>query len=130
MKLRDYQERAVDGTFAAWDEGRSALVVLPTGCGKTIVFASVIQRLLADGGKKARVLVLAHREELIAQAKDKIAAVVPSARIGIEMAELKANDFFGQPPEVVVSSVQTQNSGKPPRMEKFAPKDFVAVIVD
>ena len=130
MKLRDYQERAVDGTFAAWDEGRSALVVLPTGCGKTIVFASVIQRLLADGGKKARVLVLAHREELIAQAKDKIAAVVPSARIGIEMAELKANDFFGQPPEVVVSSVQTQNSGKPPRMEKFAPKDFAAVIVD
>ena len=130
MKLRDYQERAVDGTFAAWDEGRSALVVLPTGCGKTIVFASVIQRLLADGGKKARVLVLAHREELIAQAKDKIAMVVPSARIGIEMAELKANDFFGQPPEVVVSSVQTQNSGKPPRMEKFAPKDFAAVIVD
>ena len=130
MKLRDYQERAVDGTFAAWDEGRSALVVLPTGCGKTIVFASVIQRLLADGGKKARVLVLAHREELIAQAKDKIAAVVPSARIGIEMAELKANDFFGQPPEVVVSSVQTQNSGKPPRMEKFAPKDFAAVIFD
>ena len=130
MKLRDYQERAVDGTFAAWDEGRSALVVLPTGCGKTIVFASVIQRLLADGGKKARILVLAHREELIAQAKDKIAMVVPSARIGIEMAELKANDFFGQPPEVVVSSVQTQNSGKPPRMEKFAPKDFAAVIVD
>ena len=130
MKLRDYQERAVDGTFAAWDEGRSALVVLPTGCGKTIVFASVIQRLLTDGGKKARVLVLAHREELIAQAKDKIAMVVPSARIGIEMAELKANDFFGQPPEVVVSSVQTQNSGKPPRMEKFAPKDFAAVIVD
>ena len=130
MKLRDYQERAVDGTFAAWDEGRSALVVLPTGCGKTIVFASVIQRLLADGGKKARALVLAHREELIAQAKDKIAMVVPSARIGIEMAELKANDFFGQPPEVVVSSVQTQNSGEPPRMEKFAPKDFAAVIVD
>ena len=99
MELRDYQAAAIKGIFAAWENCRSALAVLPTGCGKTIVFASVIRRLLAGGISKTegsrRVLVLAHREELIMQAKEKIVAVVPNAQIGIEMGEFKAHDFVG-----------------------------------
>ena len=47
MKLRNYQTKAVDAIFEAWQKFKSVLVVLPTGCGKTVVFASVIQRLLA-----------------------------------------------------------------------------------
>ena len=47
MKLRNYQSKAVEAIFEAWKKFKSVLVVLPTGCGKTVVFASVIQRLLA-----------------------------------------------------------------------------------
>ena len=47
MKLRDYQQKAVDSVLAAWKDHRSCVVVLPTGCGKTVVFAEVIRRRLA-----------------------------------------------------------------------------------
>ena len=46
MKLRNYQTNAVNAIFDAWQKFKSVLVVLPTGCGKTVVFASVIKRLL------------------------------------------------------------------------------------
>ena len=46
MKLRSYQKQAVDAIFDAWQKFKSVLVVLPTGCGKTVVFASVIRRLM------------------------------------------------------------------------------------
>ena len=46
MKLRSDQKQAVDAIFDAWQKFKSVLVVLPTGCGKTVVFASVIRRLM------------------------------------------------------------------------------------
>ena len=64
IKLRDYQEAAVGAVIEKFKTSRSELVVLPTGCGKTVVLAEVIHRLLqAHPGKS--ILVLAHREELI-----------------------------------------------------------------
>ena len=48
MKLRNYQIKAVDAIFEAWQKFKSVLVVLPTGCGKTVVFASVIKRLMSE----------------------------------------------------------------------------------
>ena len=68
MKLRPYQTKAYDAIFAAWKEFRRTLLVLPTGCGKTIVFANVAATL----AQRERVLILAHRDELIRQAADKI----------------------------------------------------------
>nr|MCW1092188.1 DEAD/DEAH box helicase family protein [Streptococcus anginosus] len=40
MKLRKYQEEAREAVQQEWEEGRKrTLLVLPTGCGKTIVFS-------------------------------------------------------------------------------------------
>ena len=54
MTLRPYQTAAVASIFHAWQEARSTLLVLPTGTGKTIVFADVARRIAADGGKHIR----------------------------------------------------------------------------
>ena len=70
MELRKYQEEARESIQQEWAEGRKkTLLVLPTGCGKTIVFAKVIEDRVRMG---ERVLVLAHRSELLDQASDKL----------------------------------------------------------
>jgi superfamily II DNA or RNA helicase len=101
MTLRPYQVEAVEAVLREWQTNLRTLLVLPTGCGKTIVFASICERLVADG---ARVLVLAHREELIRQAVDKIAKAT-----GLSCAVEKAEEFAGSYclERVVVGSVQT-----------------------
>lgn len=43
--LRNYQQDAVNATFDEWESGiKSTLVVLPTGCGKSVVFSAVMKR--------------------------------------------------------------------------------------
>lgn len=60
MKLRPYQEKAVDAIQKEWKEGkRRLLLVMATGCGKTIVFSEIARQEIE---KKGRVLILAHRE--------------------------------------------------------------------
>ena len=68
MELRPYQVKAIEAIRAAWQEHLRTLLVLPTGCGKTIVFANVAKEQTKEG----RVLILAHRDELIRQAADKL----------------------------------------------------------
>lgn len=128
MKMRDYQDAACDGVFEAWRENTSALAVLPTGLGKTVLFAEVIRRMHERG---ARAMVLAHREELITQAADKIGRVT-GLECGIEMGEYKVNGWFGTLPPVVVSTVQTQCAGGDGggRMSKFSPQDFGLLVID
>jgi len=121
MKLRDYQEAAVNAVLECWKKARSCLIVLPTGCGKTVVFGEIIRRLLPK-----RAMVLAHREELISQAKEKVEAI-SNAEVGVEMGQQEAFSNFGVWPNVIVSSVQTQITG---RMKKFAPSDFDTLIID
>lgn len=75
--LRPYQEEAIECIFASIQEKDTALCVIPTGGGKTVIFAEAIKRLQ----KKA--LVLAHRKELLEQARNKIVAVYPEADIGM-----------------------------------------------
>lgn len=129
MKLRPYQEEAVRETIAAVKAGDSALLVLATGCGKTVCFAAMIDRILDEHPGKIAV-VLAHREELIRQAVDKIERFT-LRRCAIEMADVRANlDGLLGRPDVVVSTIQTQNSGKPPRMTRFDPERVAVVIVD
>ena len=96
MKLRDYQEAAADGIFREWEEHTSALAVLPTGLGKTVLFAEIIRRMHERG---ARAMVLAHREELITQAADKIRRVT-GLEAQIEMGEYHVQPYFGQMPPV------------------------------
>ena len=70
MNLRPYQEAAKEAVKAEWQAGRrKTLIVLPTGTGKTIVFSALIEDCVREG---QRVLVLAHRGELLDQAADKL----------------------------------------------------------
>ena len=110
LALRPYQTEAIDALEAGWREGLQRLaIVLPTGLGKTVVFAHQIHRALAEG---RRPLVLVHREELAQQAADKIRSVAPDVRVGIVKAERDELDA-----DVVVASVPTL--ARPRRMERY-----------
>ena len=74
MQLRPYQQEAREAVQAEWAKGRKrTLLVLPTGCGKTIVFSKIIEDQVREG---KRVLVLAHRSELLEQASDKFTTAI------------------------------------------------------
>ena len=101
LPLRDYQRAAIDALHTGWAAGRTRLaVLLPTGAGKTVVFSHLAAEQRARG---IRTLVLAHREELIQQAADKVRAVAPHLHVGVCKAE--RNEVRGT--DVIVASVQT-----------------------
>lgn len=125
LVLRDYQERCADAVITEWQEHPTTLVVKPTGCGKTITFAEIIRR-----SQPKRAMVLAHREELIFQAKHKIEAVT-GLSCEIEMAEMKASTSLFHKTPVVISTIQTQISGNgTKRFERFNPDDFGILVID
>ena len=70
-ELRAYQTDAIAGVFKSWESFARVLGVVPTGSDKTAVFANITDRRQADG----RALILAHRDELIDQAIDKLKPV-------------------------------------------------------
>lgn len=99
---RDYQIEAHKAVRTAWESGmQRPAVVLPTGAGKTIPIGTVTAEELREG-YSSRVLVLAHRDELIRQAVDKIRSVAPDLRVGVVKG---TTDQVGAP--VIVGSVQT-----------------------
>lgn len=108
LDLRDYQQGFCNGVQEQFSKGsKSTLGILPTGCGKTVCFSTI-----ARDWKDGRVLILAHREELIFQAAEKIEAITGD-RPEIEMADYRAaRHGLLTASNVVVSSVQTQNSGR------------------
>jgi superfamily II DNA or RNA helicase len=126
MILRNYQRGASDAVFKEWQDVNSTLVVLPTGCGKTIVFADIIRRCFPK-----RAMVIAHREELIWQAKDKINRST-GLSCEVEMGNYKsAPDLFSRA-AAIVSTIQTQCAGGDGggRMGKFDPAQFGVLIID
>jgi len=94
MKLRPYQKEAVDAIIDHWNEWQRELLVLPTGCGKTVVFNTVAH------GRPGNVLILAHRDELIEQARDKYFRMFDEPA-----GKIKASETNLQ--RVTVGSVQT-----------------------
>lgn len=69
-ELRPYQQTAVDDIETALDEGEKVLYVLPTGGGKTVVLANIIERAVQAG---KRILMLTHRREILKQTSLKMA---------------------------------------------------------
>lgn len=122
MELRPYQTAAMDAVLANWDKGiQRNLLVLPTGTGKTIVFSKIAEHCVKSG---ERVLILAHRGELLDQAADKL-----KASTGLLCATEKAentclNSFF----RVVVGSVQSLMREK--RLHQFRRNFFDTIIID
>lgn len=122
MELRPYQQEAKAAILKEWKNGvLKTLLVLPTGCGKTIVFSKVIETCVENGD---RVLVLAHRGELLDQAADKLAKST-----GLMCATEKAEQScLGSWFRVVVGSVQTLQRTK--RLEQFDSDYFDTIIID
>lgn len=122
MELRPYQSEAKAAIFEEWDKGvKRTLLVLPTGCGKTIVFAKVAEDCVRRGN---RVLILAHRGELLDQAADKIGKAT-----GLGCATEKAEETcLGSWFRVVVGSVQSLMREK--RLKQFPVDYFDTIIID
>ena len=122
MELRPYQNEAVAAIEDEWGKGvKRTLLVLPTGTGKTICFAKVTEDCVRMGD---RVLILAHRGELLDQARDKIAKAT-GLGCSIEKAEESCLDSFFR---VTVGSVQTLM--RQSRLERFKPDYFNTIIID
>ena len=122
MELRPYQGEAKEAVFEQWENGtRKTLLVLPTGCGKTIVFAKITEDCVRNGD---RVLILAHRGELLEQAADKIAKAT-----GLKCATEKAEEScLGSWYRITVGSVQSLM--RETRLSRFPEDYFNTIIID
>ena len=122
MELRPYQEEARRAVEDQWKDGvNRTLLVLPTGTGKTIVFSAITADRVAAGD---RVLILAHRGELLDQAADKLQKAT-GLQSAVEKAEQSCKGSWFR---VVVGSVQTLMREK--RLNEFAPDYFDTIIID
>lgn len=121
MELRPYQQEAKDSIFEQWESVDKTLLVLPTGCGKTIVFAKVAEECVRRG---KRVLIMAHRGELLEQASDKIYKTT-GLRCAVEKAE---ETCLGSWFRITVGSVQSLQREK--RLSRFPDDYFDAIIID
>jgi superfamily II DNA or RNA helicase len=135
IKLRDYQREAIDAVFAAWSDGmQRPAIVLPTGAGKTVVFSALVKEFRSKttvqaeefgGGLASRVIILAHRDELVDQAIAKVRATMPGVNVGKVKAE---ENHYGT--DVMVCSVQTLASTKRRQVlvdgqEKYGPVGLI-----
>ncbi|WP_299055663.1 DEAD/DEAH box helicase [uncultured Eubacterium sp.] len=121
MELRPYQKESMESVFEQWEEVDKTLLVLPTGCGKTIVFAKITEQCV-KGGK--RVLILAHRGELLEQAADKIAKTTGLGCATEKAEQSSLNTWY----RIVVGSVQTLMREK--RLNQFDRDYFDVIIID
>lgn len=121
MELRPYQQEAKDAIFDQWEKVDKTLLVLPTGCGKTIVFAKVTEECVRRG---CRVLILAHRGELLQQAADKIAKATKLGCATEKADETCLGSWF----RITVGSVQTMMREK--RLARFPEDYFDTIIID
>ncbi len=115
---REYQLEALDAILSQQARGiRRQLCVLPTGTGKTIVFGLLAKEL------NVKTIIIAHREQLIKQAVDKVSMVWPEAKIGVVMAEQEEVDA-----QIVVASIQS--ASRPQRLKRLKEQDFTLCIID
>src|SRR5215510_14214611 len=119
LELRPYQRDALTAIEAACLRGvRHQVVSLPTGAGKTVIFAHLILE------RQSRTLILVHRDELIRQTLDKLAMVAHGTALDIGVIKAARDEHAG---DVVVASVQTLQ--RETRLQRLA-QTFGLVVVD
>jgi superfamily II DNA or RNA helicase len=118
FQLRDYQQAALDAIDASRTLHNRVAVVLPTGSGKTVIFAHLVN----DWSLRnlTPVLILVHRDELVRQTVAKLRAIVPELSVGVVKAE--RNDVDAA---VIVASVQTLS--RQSRLDQLPPVSLVIV---
>ena len=122
-ELRPYQRQCLERLRQRYRDGKRRLLVsLPTGTGKTVIFAQFPHYFRV----KKRLLVLAHREELLEQARQKFHDVDPTLRVEIEQAGKRASADC----KVVIASVPTIGRAGSARLAALAPQDFYLIVVD
>ena len=122
IQLRPYQQEALDAINTFSDKGiNRQLVVLPTGAGKTVIFSHLPQ----TKSNSLPMLVLAHRAELLYQAKEKIGWSNPELDIQIEQADNVAGHC-----DVVVASVPTLGRAESERILKYPRDYFKSIVID
>lgn len=119
MELRRYQKQLTNKIHKAFDTYNKICFQLPTGGGKTIIFTHIAKKYHDNNH---HVLILAHREELVFQACEKLRVVIPDVEIGVIKAGEKPN--YSAP--IQVASVQTLTR----RLDNFEPNFFNLIIVD
>jgi superfamily II DNA or RNA helicase len=123
LDLRPYQHEALQNVYKAYKDGKRRVIVsLPTGTGKTVVFAHFPRFFKM----KKRLLVLAHREELLLQARAKFLNIDPELKVGIEQSTSRA----AADSKVVVASVPTLGRAGAARLRQLNPEEFFLIVVD
>ncbi len=120
INLRPYQTDCLKAIRDGWNDFSRLLAVLATGCGKTVIFSHVAKEEVDKGGK---VLIIAHTDELLEQAIDKI-----FRSTGIEAEKEKADCRASPFASVVVASIQSLSRTN--RLLGFSPDHFSLVICD
>lgn len=134
--LRPYQINAGDAIEKAFLDQRlnRLLIKQPTGTGKTVLFSALPnwpalaawRESFRDGRQRgAFMLVIAHREELLRQAQEKIQAANPGAMVAIEQADLRASRYA----DVIIASIQTLAARKYARLERLLERHTPRIVV-
>lgn len=128
---RDYQAEALTAIASSYAQGVwSQVLVLPTGGGKTVVFALLPEALAHAIGQldfvHTRMLVIAHREELLEQAREKIMRANPGLAVEIEQDEYEASPMA----DIIVASVSSLASNDCARVKRLGPERIKVIVVD
>ena len=119
LELWPHQKAALIATHEAIGRGVSeGLWAMPTGCGKTVTFATLAREL------DRLTLILVHRDELIGQTLNTLAEIWPDAPVGVIKAEC---DEWDDDQQVVVASVQSLRNG---RLDRMPRERFAFIIAD
>lgn len=126
--LRPYQQECIDQCLQALEDGITRQVVsLPVGSGKTVILSNLIKRLgPPKDPRRTRILVCAHREELLHQASRQIQHYCPDLRVDLEKGRHRADPLA----DVVIASVPTLGRSGSTRLERFDPTAFRCIIID